>query len=70
MNHVGEFMTIHGSILPFNQQALEKKNDVVTKMFFCSSNHQGDTSLSQILEKQNRIEHFESVGIKKKWSFL
>lgn len=33
MNHVGEFMTIHGSILPFNQQALEKENDVITKIF-------------------------------------
>ena len=65
MNHVGEFMRIHGSIQPFNQQALEKKNEVVTKMYFRSSNHQGDSSLSQILEKQNRIEHLESSGIKK-----
>ena len=65
MNHVGEFMTIHGSILPFNQQALEKKNDVITKIFFRSSNHQGDTALRQIIEKQNRIEHLESIGIKK-----
>ena len=65
MNHVGEFMTIHGSILPFNQQALEKKNDVITKIFFRSSNHQGDTALRQIIEKQNRLEHLESVGVKK-----
>ena len=64
MNHIGEFMTIHGSILPFNQQALEK-NDVITKIFFRSSNHQGDTALRQIIEKQNRIEHLESIGIKK-----
>ena len=65
MNHVGEFMRIHGSIQPFNQQALEKKNDVVTKMYFRSSNHQGDSSLSQILEEHNHIEHLESSGIKK-----
>ena len=65
MNHVSEFMTIHGSILSFNQQALEKKNDIITKTFFCASNHQKDTSLKKILEKQNRLEHFESVGIKK-----
>ena len=34
MNHVGQFMQIHGSILPFTQQGLEKLNDVVTKNFF------------------------------------
>lgn len=56
-------MTIHGSILPFNQQALEK-NDVITKIFVRSSN-QGDTALCQIIEKQNRIEYLESVGVKK-----
>ena len=33
-NHVGEFMTIHGSILPFTQQGLEKFNDIVTKQYF------------------------------------
>ena len=32
-NHVGEFMRIHGSILPFTQQGLEKFNDVVTKQY-------------------------------------
>jgi len=33
-NHVHEFMTMHGSILPFTQQGLEKFNDVMTKEFF------------------------------------
>lgn len=33
MNHVGEFMKIHGSILPFTQQGLEK-NNVITKSYF------------------------------------
>ena len=65
MNHVGEFMKIHGSIVPFTQQGLEKKNDVITKSYFRASNHQGDTALRQILEKQNRIEHLESIGVKK-----
>ena len=60
MNHVGEFMKIHGSLLLFMQQGLENKNDVLTKAYFCSSNH-----LRQILEKQNRIKHLESIGVKK-----
>ena len=54
--HVGEFMRLHGSILPFTQQGLEKLNDTVTKMFFRGTNHQGEKALQQILEKHNRIE--------------
>ena len=64
MNHVGEFLKIHGSILPFTQQGLEK-NDVLTKSYFRLSNHQGEVALRQILEKQNRIEHLETIGVKK-----
>ena len=64
MNHDGEFLKIHGSILPFTQQGLEK-NDVLTKSYFCSSNHQGEVALRQILEKRNRIEHLETIGVKK-----
>ena len=33
-NHVEEFMEIHGCILPFSQQDLEKLNDVMTKHYF------------------------------------
>ena len=65
--YVGEFMQIHGSILPFTQQGLEKKNDVITKSYFRSICHQGETALRQILEKQNRIEHLESSVVKKSW---
>ena len=42
-----------------------RKNDVITKTFFRSSNHQGDAALRQIVEKQNRIEHLETTGVKK-----
>ena len=65
MNHVGEFMRVHGSIIPFTQQGLEKKNDIITKTYFRSSNHQGEAALRQIIEKQNRIEHMETLGVKK-----
>ena len=65
INHVGEFMKIHGSIIPFTQQGLEKKNNIITKTFFQSSNHQGDIALRQIVEKQNRVEHLETIGAKK-----
>ena len=32
--HVEEFLRLHGAILPFTQQGLEKYNDVITKNFF------------------------------------
>ena len=37
-NHVGQFMRIHGVILPFTQQGLEKHNDM-TKQFFHATCH-------------------------------
>ena len=64
MNHVGQFMQSHGSILPFTQQGLEKLNDVVTKNFFRSSCHR-DEALKQLIEKQNRIEHLNDAGKKR-----
>ena len=42
-----------------------KKNDVLTEAYFHSSNHQGEVALCQILEKQNRIKHLESIEVKK-----
>lgn len=56
-NHVGDFMTIHGSILPFTQQGLEKLNDVMTRHYFRSTSHQNEKALTQLMQKLNRIEH-------------
>ena len=56
MYDVGEFMRIHGSIIPFMQQGLEKHNDIMTKMYFRASSHRGVEALRQIVEKRNRIE--------------
>ena len=52
MNHVPEFLKIHGSILPFTQQGLEKYNDITTKMYFRSTNHKGTQALQQIMQKK------------------
>ena len=56
-NHVGEFMRIHGSILPFTQQGLEKFNDVMTKQYFQATSHQNEKALLQLMQKQNRLEY-------------
>ena len=69
MQHVGQFMTLSGAILPFTQQGLEKYNDLVTKDYFRSSSHRGQECLTQILQKQNRIEDLESSGAKRKKRF-
>jgi len=55
--HAGEFVRIHGSLLPFTQHGLEKYNDITTKDYFRSTHHRGEQALLQIMQKQNRIEH-------------
>ena len=57
MFHVPEFFELHGSLLPFTQQGLEKYNDCMTKIYFRSTSHRGEEALKQIMEKQNRLEH-------------
>ena len=64
-NHVSEFMQIHGSVLPFTQQGLEKYNDVMTKQYFRATCHRDTQALRQILEKQNRIEYLRDRDAKK-----
>ena len=63
--HVAEFFNIHGAILPFTQQGLEKFNDTMTKDYFRSSSHRGVECLKQILQKQNRMEHLEHIGARR-----
>ena len=65
MNHVSEFMELHGSILPFTQQGLEKYNDTMTKDYFRATSHKGEQCLIQILQKQNRMEYLEANGAKR-----
>jgi len=62
MYHVSKFMLLHGSTLVFTQQGLEKYNDIMTKDYFRSANHQNEQCLIQILQKQNRLEHLEAIG--------
>lgn len=69
MMHVSQFMRIHGAILAFTQQGLEKFNDLMTKDYFRSSSHRGLECLTQILQKQNRLEHLEDIGAKRQKRF-
>ena len=63
--HVGEFMHIHGCLIYFTQQGLEKYNDTMTKDYFRSSSHKGEQALTQIMQKQNRLEYFNDSDVKR-----
>ena len=63
--HVGEFMRIHGCLISFTQQGLEKYNDTMTKDYFRSSSHKGEQALTQIMQKQNRLEYFNDRDVKR-----
>ena len=62
MMHVPEFITLHGNLVSFTQQGLEKLNDFSTKQFQRASNHRNIESLKQMLEKRNRVENLEDSG--------
>ena len=56
IQHAGEFMRMHGCLLSFTQQGLEKCNDTMTKVYFRCTAHKGEQALIQIMQKQNRVE--------------
>ena len=51
--HVHEFLRKYGNVVIFNQQGLEKLNDLTTKHYQRATNHQGYEALKQVLEKRN-----------------
>ena len=57
-----EFMSLHGNVVAFTQQGLEKLNDLTTQHFQRTSNHRDYEALKQIMEKWNRIETLEDYG--------
>ena len=46
----------------FNQQGLERLNDITTKHYQRATKHQDYEALKQVLEKRNRIEFLEDGG--------
>lgn len=60
-NHTSQFMRVHGSILAFTQQGLEKFNDTMTKDYFRATCHRNEQALVQILQKRNRMEHMKDM---------
>ena len=69
MMHVSHFMEIHEAILPFMQHGMEKYKDSMTKDYFRSFSHYGQECLTEILQKQNHLEHLEHTGRKQAKKF-
>ena len=61
-------MRIHGCMLAFTEQGLEKLNDVIAENFFQSSCHR-EEALKPLIEKQNLIEHLTDGGSKRARKF-
>ena len=57
-NHLPQAMRMHGNVVDFCQQGLEKLNDMITKWYFRSTNY-SKTALTQIMHKQYRIRQLE-----------
>jgi len=56
-------MLPNSCICMFNQQGLEKLNNLTTKHFPRASNHREYNALKQVLEKRNRLELLEMMVI-------
>ena len=66
VSHVPEFLQIHGAIVPFTQQGLEKLNDSLTQYFYRGSNHRDQEALTQMLQKANRMTYLSEQGYQRK----
>ena len=64
LQHVPEIMSIHISLVKFNQQGLEKLNNNQTKDFYRSTNLRGTEAMVMLLQKKNRLEDLEDTGYK------
>ena len=67
--HVPEFIGIHGAIVPYTQQGLEKLNDSLTQFYYSGSNHRKAEALTQMLQKANRITHLSENDCQQMCSF-
>lgn len=55
--HVTTTIKRHGNLNKFSQQTFEKLNDRITKWYFQATNHHNLDALTQLMNKQNKIEY-------------
>ena len=61
-HHIPEFLKVYHNVAYFNQQGIEKYNDIASKDYFRSSNHRGIAALEQLFLKKQRIQFLEATG--------
>ena len=64
--HVPEFIKLYDNITIFNQQGLEKLNDMTTKYFQRGTNHRDISAFKQILQKAIRLRNLQDSGYSRK----
>ena len=58
-SHVPKFLKLYKNVAFFNQQGMEKYNDVASKNYFRSSNHRGISALKQLLLKNTEFNFWK-----------
>ena len=61
-HHIPEFLRLYQNVAFFNQQGMEKYNDIASKDYFRSSNHRGICALEQLFLKKQRVQFLEGAG--------
>jgi hypothetical protein len=62
--HVPEFLRLYGNIVIFSQQGLEKLNDLTTKHYHRSTNHQGYEALNRCWKNGTVSNNLKMMVIK------
>ena len=70
VSHVPEFLKLYGNIEFFTQQGMEKYNDITSKNYFRSTNHQGVSAIKQLFLKRKRAQHLEAAGCEREKRLL
>ena len=61
-HHIPEFLKLYINVAHFNQQGMEKYNNITSKDYFRSSNHRGIAALEQLFLKKQRVQFLEAAG--------
>ena len=61
-HNIPEFLRLYQNVAFFNQQGMEKYNDIASKDYFQSSNHRGICALEQLFLKKQRVQFREGAG--------
>ena len=63
VNHLHELAEIHDDVNSYNQQGLEKLNDLTTTYYFRNTNR-NQNYIKQMIDKRNRLELYSTYNYK------